>query len=358
MTIFESELAAGGILRWGIPKYRLPLYILEREIEFLKELGVNFRFNTTVGVDISIEELETNYSKIVIAIGAHKDIPLNIKGNDIKGVLFGSELLKGLAKGEVPQIGKRVAVIGGGNVAVDSARTLLRLGSEVTVVYRRVKSDMPANRDEIKEAEIEGVEYLFLSSPREILADVENCVRGIKLDKMCCGEIDLSNRRKPLPTGHSFILECDTVVIAVGEEVESSFLAKLGILSLPGGNIKVEPFTYKSNNPKVYAIGDAVTGPSTASEAMGAAKRAAKEIDLEVTGKKRFHKLFRSFEYSNIVPSVPEGGSRHYSVKRPLEERRGNFEEVNLGYTHEQAFAEAARCLRCDVNLFINSEIE
>ena len=358
VTIFEADPAAGGILRWGIPKYRLPLDTLDREIEFIKSLGVTFRYNTRVGKDISMEELEHNYNKIIIAVGAHKDVLLNVKGNDLKGVISGMDFLKDVAKGVQPDIGKNVVVIGAGNVAIDAARTAQRFGTEVTVVYRRVKSDMPANKDEIKEAEIEGVNFLFLSNPTEILADVNDRVRGIELARMACGDIDLSNRRKPVPTGESFIVGCDTVIMAVGEEVEAPFLKEFGIKCHSNGNIFADHFTFKTNYPKIYAIGDAVNGPSTAAEAMGIAKKAAEVIDFELTNKRRFHKLFRAFDYSNEVPLKPEGGNRHYSVKRPLEERTGNFKEINLGYTKEQAYEEVARCLRCDVRVTVNNEEE
>lgn len=358
VTIFESEPAAGGILRWGIPKYRLPLDVLDREIEFIKDLGVIFKFSTTVGKDISMEELERNYNKIIIAIGAHKDVKLNVKGNQLGGVISGMDFLKDVAKGNDPHIGKNVVVIGAGNVAIDAARTAHRFGAEVSVVYRRVKADMPANKDEIKEAEIEGINFHFLSNPKEILADVSDRVRGIELTRMDCGDIDLSNRRKPVPTGESFIIGCDTVLMAVGEEVEAPFLKEFGIKALSNGNVYANHFTFKTNRPKIYAIGDVVTGPSTAAEAMGIAKKAAEVIDYQLMNKRRFHKLFRKFDYSNQVPLKPEGGNRHYSIKRPLEERKGNFKEINLGYSREQAYDEAARCLRCDVRIPVDAQEE
>lgn len=358
VTVFESDTDAGGILRWGIPKYRLPLETLETEIKFIKELGVNFVFNTTVGKDISMEELERDYHKIIIAIGAHKDIILSVEGNELEGVISGMDFLKDVAKGKTPDLGKNVAVIGAGNVAIDAARTAQRFGAEVTVVYRRVKADMPANKDEIKEAEIEGVNFLFLCNPKEILADANDRVRGIELTKMECGDIDLSNRRKPVPTGESFIIGCDSVIMAVGEEVDAPFVKDFGLKISTDGVISADHFTFKTNHPKIYAIGDAVTGPATAAEAMGIARKAAEVIDYKLMNKRRFHKLFRGFDYSDEVPLKPEGGNRHYSIKRPLEERTGNFKEINLGYSKEQAFAEAARCLRCDVRITANTEEE
>ncbi|HCV14843.1 MAG TPA: proton-conducting membrane transporter, partial [Rikenellaceae bacterium] len=358
VTVFDSESEAGGILRWGIPKYRLPLETLDTEINFIKELGVHFVFNTTVGKDISMEELERDYHKIIIAVGAHKDILLSVEGNELDGVVSGMDFLKDVAKGIKPDIGKNVVVIGAGNVAIDAARTAQRFGTDVTVVYRRLKGDMPANKDEIKEAEIEGVNFLFLCNPKEILADANDKVRGIELMKMECGDIDLSNRRKPVPTGESFIIGCDSVIMAVGEEVDAPFVKEFGLKISTDGVISADHFTFKTSHPKIYAIGDAVTGPATAAEAMGIAKKAAEVIDYKLMNKRRFHKLNRGFDYSDDVPLKPEGGNRHYAIKRPLEERTGNFKEINLGYSKDQAYAEAARCLRCDVRITTNTEEE
>ena len=358
VTIFESESEAGGILRWGIPKYRLPLDVFDHEVQFIKDLGVNFVFNTRIGKDIMMDDLERDYNIVILAIGAHKDMSLGINGCELEGVLSGMEFLKDVAKGNIPEMGKHVVVVGAGNVAIDAARTAQRYGAEVTVVYRRMKPDMPANKDEIKGAEIEGVNFLFLSTPKEILADTNDKVRGIELMKMACGEIDLSNRRKPVPTGESFILPCDTVIMAVGEEVDASFAKDFGIKTVSNGNIDTDHFTFTTNHPRIYAVGDAVTGPATAAEAMGIAKKAAEVIDWKLMNKRRFHKLFRGFDYSDEVPLKPEGGNRHYTIKRPLEERIGNFKEINLGYTKEQAYAEASRCLRCDVRVTVNTEEE
>lgn len=358
VTIYDSEAEAGGILRWGIPKYRLPLDILQREIDFIKELGVKFVMNTCVGKDISLEQLEHDNHVVILAVGAHKDTELQISGCNLNGVISGMDFLKEIAHEKKPEIGRHVVIVGAGNVAIDAARTALRLGSEVTVVYRRLKADMPANKDEIKEAENEGVNFLFLCNPEEILADANDKVRGVRLMKMACGEVDLSNRRKPVPTGEFFTLDCDNVIMAIGEEVDAEFAKEYGINLKSNGSILVDHFTHETNHPKFYAIGDAITGPATAAEAMGIAKKAAEVIDLKLMDKNRFHKLFREFEYSNEVPLKPEGGNRHYSVKLPLEERVGNFKEISLGYTPAQAYAEAARCLRCDVRTTVKREEE
>ncbi len=356
VTVFDAESEAGGVLRWGIPKYRLPLETLAKEIKFIEDLGVKFVFGTTIGKDRKLADMEKEFNIIVLAVGSQKDIELSIPGNDLDGVLSGMEFLKDVSLGKNPDLGRNVVIVGAGNVAIDAARTALRYGSEVTIVYRRLKSDMPANKDEIKEAENEGVNFLFLCNPKEILADATNKVRGVELMKMECGDIDLSNRRKAIPTEETFIIACDTVIMAIGEETEAHFVSELGIGIKNNGNIDTNNFDLGTSHPRVFAIGDAVTGPGTAAEAMGTAKKAAEVIDFKLMGKQRFHKLSRKFVFSMDVPAKPEGGNRHYSIKRPLEERTGNFDEISLGYTPAQAYAEAARCLRCDVHITVNEE--
>jgi NADH-quinone oxidoreductase subunit F len=356
VTVFEADSEAGGIARWGIPKYRLPKEIISKEIQFIKDLGVKFVYNTRIGKDKSIEDLEREFNSILIAIGAQKDIMLSVKGNNVSGVLSGLEFLADVAREKSPNIGKRVVVVGAGNVAIDAARSAWRLGSHVTVVYRRLKVDMPANKDEIKEAEAEGIKFMFLCTPKEILADENGRVRAIELTKMTSGEVDLSNRRKPVSTGETFTLYCDNVIMAVGEEVDADFVKTSGIKMKSSGAIDANHFTLRTNRPAIYACGDAVTGPATAAEAMGLAKKAAEIIDKDLMGKRRFHKLFKDFEYSNTVPEKPEGGDRNYADKIPLPHRVGNFKEISLGFSQEQALHEASRCLRCDVRISMKRE--
>jgi NADH-quinone oxidoreductase subunit F len=349
VTVYDALPEAGGILRFGIPRYRLPGSVLSKEIDFIRKLGVRFVFNTRIGDPIPFRELENTNDAVYLTIGARKDVELDIPGVKSKGVVQGIEYLEEIAKGKSPGIGGNVLVIGAGNVAIDAARSIWRMGSKVTVVYRRERCDMPANRVEVEEAEAEGVEFTFLSAPEEILADPSGVVRGLKVARMFCRELDSSGRRKPEPTGMFDEIPCDTVVLALGEKVDGEMVKAAGLRTTRSGTIEVDPFTFRTSSLKVYAGGDAVSGPSTAAEAMGTAKKAASAIDEALTGEKRFHRLFKTFAYRNTVPQESEGEGTNRALKIVVRERIGNFDEVSCGYTDEQARMEVRRCLRCDV---------
>ncbi|MDC7245753.1 MAG: FAD-dependent oxidoreductase [Sphaerochaetaceae bacterium] len=349
ITIFDSNEKAGGVLRYGIPAYRLPKETLDKELELFDALGVNFIFNVTLGKDITIETLRENYSRVILALGAYRHMELKIPGNDLEGVIQGTDLLERLEKEDDVTIGKNIVIIGGGNVAIDAARTLWRKGCKVTVAYRREQQDMPANTSEIAEAIEEGIDFRFMSAPVRIIGDKENLVTGFELRKMVGGPYDLSGRRRPVETGETMTIDCDMVVIAIGEHVDTDLLRQLAIDTDEYGNAKIERYSYRTNIEGVYAVGDLITGPSTAAEAMGYAKDAAQVIDFELTGKKRFSSLFEKFSYSNEppeeIPATESIAPRHLSIR----ERKGNFSEVNRGYLGEQAKLEASRCLRCDI---------
>ncbi|MHB9055884.1 MAG: FAD-dependent oxidoreductase [Paludibacteraceae bacterium] len=349
VTIYDALPDAGGIVRFGIPQYRLPKSVLQKEVQFIKKLGVKFSFKQRLGQNLSFEMLNDTYDAIYMAIGAWKDIDINIPGKKSKGVFAGTELLKELAFDKTPELGEHVVVIGGGNVAIDAARSLWRLGKEVTVVYRREKGDMPANRAEIIESEAERINYLFLAAPHEIIADAKGKVKALKIEIMSGGSIDTSGRRRPVSTGKFKEIPCDSVILAVGERVDSDYLSQQGLEITKDGRLIIDPLTSRTSNSKVYAGGDSVTGPSTAAEAMGMAKKAAESIDLALMKEKRFHLLFRNFEYKNLVPVNPRISPRNRPVKLSVKERTGNFQEVECGYTGEQARNEVNRCLRCDV---------
>ena len=237
-------------------------------------------------------------------------------------------------------------------MAIDAARSIWRLGSEVTVVYRRSKADMPANKDEIIEAEAEGIKFRFMSGPNRIIGDKNGRVKELEIMKMKSGGFDSSGRKKPVPSGETAVIPCDTIILAVGEKVDSEALKEAGINFSKWGTLEADQFSFQTTNPKIYVGGDAVTGPATAAEAMGMAKKAAEVIDFNLTGQKRFDKLFRQFTYQNTVSLKPEGGRRNYGKKFSVKERGGNFQEVSQGYNGEQARLEATRCLRCDVKEF------
>jgi NADH-quinone oxidoreductase subunit F len=286
---------------------------------------------------------------VFLATGAYKDMGLGIPKEDLKGVLSGTAFLRDVAVGKEALLGKNVLVIGAGNVAVDAARTALRHGSKVTIVYRRDKADMPANKEEIKGAESEGVKFIFLASPKAILSDARGRLRGISAVRMVLGEYDLSGRRKPIATDQVFEIPCDTVILAIGEKVDAEFIKGCGILINQDGTVKAGEFDLKTNLDKVYAGGDLVMGPATAVEAMSDGKKAARVIDLALSSEDRFARLSRKFTYNSQVPLEPKASKKLDGEKLDITKRRNNFKEVSLGLSLKQARFEANRCLRCDV---------
>jgi len=347
--LFDAHRLPGGILRYGIPSYRLPKDVLDHELGLFKQLGVVFHGELQLGVELHLEELEKDYDGVVLAIGAERDRKLHIPGEELPGVHPGYEYLDLFAERRAPKLGNRVLIIGGGNVAIDAARTLQRLGKQVTVVYRRMQEDMSANRQELEGALEEGIVFRYLRAPREIVPAPEGKGLVLRCDVMEAGPIDASGRPRPVSTGKIEELGADDIIVAVGETVEASLLEKEGVLVTPEGVLAIDPFTGKTNRPRVWAMGDVVSGPSTAAEAMGMAKRLAREIDRSLTGEDRFRSLFREFSYKQEIPLTPEGKRKNRPPHLPPDQRIGNFVEINLGYDGDQALNEARRCLRCDV---------
>jgi NADPH-dependent glutamate synthase beta subunit-like oxidoreductase len=348
VTVYEASPEAGGVLRYGIPEYRLPKKVLAKEIGFIKKFGVEFIFNKKVDAD-ALRKISGDFDAVFIAAGAYKNMPLGIPGENLKGVMTGISFLEHVLTGRKPGIGKNVLIVGAGNVAVDAARTAHRFGSKVTIVYRRDKEDMPANKDEIFEAEREGIEFVFYSAPVEILGDKEGRVRGLKVSKMAAGDFDVSGRRKPVPTDQTYEIPCDTIMAAIGEKVESDFLVDFGIAVNHNATAQINHFTFRTSVPKVYAGGDLVMGPATAVEAMAHGKDAARSIDLALTGEDRFAKLFKRFEYVMAVPMKPAASKKQSGERLKVKAREKNFKEVAMGLSEMQAHLETLRCLRCDV---------
>jgi NADH-quinone oxidoreductase subunit F len=351
VTVYDDHEKGGGICRYGIPAYRLPKDVLDKELVLFEKLGVKFIYNTEIGKDISYEKILKDNDAVYLAVGAHKDQELDIPGRDLKGVYPGYEFLEDFAQGGKMTVGSNVVVIGAGNVAIDAARSILRTGAKITIVYRRGKDSMPANETEIKDAESEGIEFKFFSGPNKIIDDGKGGVKGLEITVMKAGGFDESGRRKPVPTDRTEIVACDTIILAIGEKVDSAFAKELGVDTNKNGTLKVSAFSYKTAAENIYAGGDAVSGPATAAEAMGMAKKAVQAIDLDLMKENRFQKLFKKFEYKNVVPFEPQGGKMNKSKHLPVKERVSNFQEVLSGYTGEQAKGEAVRCLRCDVKV-------
>ena len=349
VTVYEASDRLGGVLQHGIPEYRLPKTVLNKEIGLIEELGVKTVKNIRIGKDLSLASLEAKHDAVFLATGADKETKGRLPGEDLKGVLPGLYFLWNAADKRTTGLGQKVLVIGGGNVALDAARTAWRLGANVTIVYRREEQDMPANLAEIAEAHREGVKFVFLAAPKAILADKSGRVKALEVTRMQVGELDLSGRRQAVPTEETYQIAADTVIMAIGEKVDAEWLKKSGLKTNDNGTVAVDRYTYQTSQPKIFAAGDLVTGPATAAEVMGAAKLAAAAIDKYLTGKDRFAELAGRFHYQNAVPKEPAGGARKRPQELPVQARRRNFREVNLGFKAVQALAEAERCLRCDV---------
>ncbi len=355
VTIYEAQSKLGGMLRWGIPEYRLPRDVLDWEIQQIIDLSVNVELNTSVGKDISFGEIKDEHDAVFLGIGAQNDRSLNLENEDKPGILKGMELLDKVNKGEEIDLGDRILIVGGGNVAVDMARTANRLGCEkVIIAYRREEVDMPAYPEEIEEAKKEGIEFHFLLSPEEIIVE-DGRATGMVFTKTKMGEYTKWGRRKPVPVEYEkVIFKADNIITAIGQEVDTSFAEELAdeLTDERGRRVKVDPYTMETSQPKIFAGGDAVLGPATVIEAVGHGKKAAKEIDVELMGEERMEKLqsINTYEYSMEAPDNEHYIPRAELQSTPSEERKGNFKEVIQCMDRDCAVKEAKRCLRCDIS--------
>jgi NADH-quinone oxidoreductase subunit F len=348
-VIYDSNAQAGGMLRYALPEYRLPKSTLDQEIDLISRMGVEFVCNTQVGRDISLNELDAQYDAVFLAIGTWKENWVYLPGTELEGVIPALPFLEGVAKGHTLPLGKKVAVIGGGNAAIDSARTALRLGADVTIIYRRERKDMPAIAEETEAAEAEGARIVFLATPHRIVGSPDGRVTAIEVAKTRLGEYDKSGRRRPISTDEIQRFACDTVILAVGEAVDIDFAKASGLKIKENGLIEVDRWALETSRPKFYAGGDLISGASNVSNAMGYGKRAARYIDLRLTGTKRWRTLLPEFEISQIVPAHPSESPRHHAHELPAERRRGTFTEAVVGLAPVEAMEESCRCLRCDI---------
>ncbi|MBW2603201.1 MAG: FAD-dependent oxidoreductase [Deltaproteobacteria bacterium] len=356
-TIFESKPEPGGMLRWWIPAFRLPRDILEIEIDYIKAMGVDIHTGITFGRDITLESIKKqNFQAVFIGVGAHKPMTLAIPGEkDFSGVedclTFLFKARQGTAK-----VGKRVMVIGGGNAAVDCARTALRLDvDEVHLVYRRTKREMPAHAKEVQELEEEGTILDLLISPIRIHGE-NGKVTGLECIRNGLSKPDATGRRRPLPLeGTQHILPADTIICAIGQQVDSESLRPVSRLELTRRHlITVDPVTMETSVPGVFAGGDVVTGPATVIEAVAASKKAAEAIHRSLRGKSNPEYTLIPVRRQQV--QVMEISSQEKSFShRPvipvvnLEDRKDSFQEVELGMPVKSAIQEAKRCLRCDI---------
>lgn len=358
VTIFEQSSTPGGALASYIPEYRLPLDVLNADIENIKNAGVKIKTNTKVGKDILLKKLLSSHKAVFIATGAHKSRNLCIPNEDAEGVIDALDFLKDIKSNKKVSIGKTVGIIGGGNSAIDSARSALRAKNcrKVLIFYRRTIKEMPALKEEIKAAIEEGVEIKFLTAPVRIITKAGK-ITGVKFIKMKLGEMDRDGRRRPVPIkGSESVIDLDTLIVAIGEEPDLYCLGKKNNVELSEkGTITVSPETLVTNMKGVFAGGDVVTGPGTVINAMSAGKIAAEMIDKYIRGKElvREYKLTRPSMY--IPPPIETAEKETEEAVRPVvpclpaNKRIKNFSEVNLNITEEEAVREARRCLRCDL---------
>ncbi|MBF0551754.1 MAG: FAD-dependent oxidoreductase [Deltaproteobacteria bacterium] len=358
VTVFEELPEPGGMLRYGIPAYRLPREIVKSEIEAITGLGVDLRCNIRVGRDISWAKIKEDFDAVYLAVGAHRSQNLSVEGDNLNGVVGAVEFLRQVNLDLTPQVGRQVAVIGGGNSAIDAARSALRLGArEVTILYRRLREDMPAQEHEIRAAEEEGVKIEYLVAPIR-LAGQDGQVGKVFCQRMVLGEFDATGRRKPLPiAGAEFSVEADQVITAIGQKPNLPFPGQVetdAVKLSPAGLITTKANTHsRTDKAMVFAGGDAVTGPNTVIWAIASGRRAAEEIDSAIRT--------RNNEPAYVAPPEPEIDIPRQVDEEVIEKPRGHmpemspaarrcdFCEVELGFDRDTALAEACRCLRCDI---------
>jgi NADH-quinone oxidoreductase subunit F len=358
VTVFEELPEPGGMLRYGIPAYRLPRNLIKAEIDNILALGVQLRCNTRIGQDRSWHRILTEYDAVYVAVGAHRSQRLGVDGDHLSGVVGAVEFLREVNLGHKPEVGKQVVVVGGGNSAVDAARTALRMGAEqVTLLYRRLKEDMPAQGDEIRAAEEEGVHIQLLAAPLRIVGEFGH-VEKMVCQRMALGDFDSSGRRRPMPiAGAEFAIATDQVITAISQRPMLRFLegheeddgvrvSEGGLVELPEGGL------VRQGQAMIFAGGDAVTGPSTVIWAIAAGRQAAEQMDQTMRRRRGEPPFVSVEEHIDIPKTVDEDvkeSRRAIVPEMPVAERIKDFSEVELGFSEDVAIAEACRCLRCDV---------
>ncbi len=356
ITVFEALPVAGGMLAVGIPEYRLPKSMVNKEIETIKKLGIDIRLNTHINDVESL--LKDGYQAVFIATGAHKGDKMGIPGEDLSGVSDAIDFLRETNLGKDVEVGQKVAVIGGGNSAVDAARVALRKGAqEVHILYRREQRDMPAIADEIEAAEEEGIRIHCLTAPVEVMGRGGK-VTGVECVRMELKEFDKSGRRTPYQIQDSqYTVPVDTLIKATGQRPDTSFLGGDGIRTAKGGTIAADPRTLATGRKGIFAGGDAVTGAATVIEAIAAGQRAACSIRRYLQGEDLTPLVERNgyepIEVPSVMPSEEQLAEKHRPMiaQIALADKKTSFKEVVLPYTTKDAMEEASRCLRCDLEV-------
>ena len=353
VTVFDRNPVPGGMLTLGIPSFRLEKDVLNAEIDILKEMGVEFRCGVEVGKDVTIQQLRgEGYKGFYLAIGAQKSAKLRIPGEELEGVLGGVDFLREVNLGNKPDIGRRCAVIGGGNVAMDVCRSAVRLGAEETYVfYRRSEAEMPADPEEVREAMEEGVKFRFLSAPVEIIG-TDGRVSAIKIEKMALGEPDERGRRKPVGTGEFEIVEIDSVIGAVGQTVDWGTLDVGALKTTKKNTAEADSLTYQTAQPDIFVGGDCYTGPKFAIDAIAAGKEAAISLHRYVhpgqtltAGRDR--REYRALDKEHAMIGVGGFDREHRQTPGYNAAKAKTFADARVTFTEEQVRKECARCLGC-----------
>ncbi|HKM48749.1 MAG TPA: FAD-dependent oxidoreductase [Terriglobales bacterium] len=354
-TIFEALSTAGGMLAVGIPSFRLPRRLLNAEVDRMRAIGIEILLDTAVGKSIAFDDLRKSFSAVFLAIGAHVERKLAVPGETLVGVTGGVEFLRrvNLEKPVIP--GRQVLVIGGGNSALDAARTALRCGAtDVTIVYRRTRAEMPADPREIEDAQREGIKLMFLAAPKSFQADASGRVAGLECLKMKLGKADASGRPAPEPIpGSEFVLPCDSAIVSIGQFPDVGALGeRLGLDITKWGTLTADPLTLETGLSGVFAGGDCVTGPDVVVNAKLAGRKAAKSIDRWLNHEdlrigRELEGPYRT-EYEVDTTGVLMQRQVHMQALDPATRGR-TFAEVHVGYTVEEAVAEAKRCLACGI---------
>ncbi len=349
VTVYDMMEKMGGMLRYGIPQYRLPKEVLDQEIAVIEKTGVKMVNNVKLGVDFTIESLKAENDAVIVAVGAWKSSSMRTPGEELDGVYGGIDFLRSVIKGEAPDIGNSVVICGGGNTAMDACRTAVRLGAkDVYIVYRRTRNEMPADQLEIDEAEEEGVTYKFLTNPISFNGE-DGKVKSITLQIMELGEPDASGRRRPVPVeGKTEEIAVDSVILAIGQKLVTDDVKELDLNDR--GNIIADPDFFTTSIDGVFAIGDATNrGASIAIEAIGEADRCVKAVDAYLNGEALDTRVpyISKRDESRIDYSDRDKQSRVNPKVLAPEVRNKNFDEVSLGFTEDEAKQEANRCLEC-----------
>ena len=353
VTVFDRNPVPGGMLTLGIPNFRLEKDVLNAEIDILREMGVEFRCGVEVGKDITIEQLrEQGYKGFYVAIGAQKSARLGVAGEELTGVYGGVDFLRAVNLGEQPAVGKRCAVIGGGNVAMDVCRSAVRLGADETyVLYRRSEAELPADPEEVREAMEEGVRFRFLTAPVEILG-ADGKVTGIRVERMALGEPDEKGRRKPVGTGEFETIALDSVIGAIGQTVDWGTLDTGALTTTKKGTAEADTFTYQTAQPDIFVGGDCYTGPKFAIDAIAAGKEAAISLHRFVhpgqtltAGRDR--RVYRSLDKEHVLLATAGFDKDHRQMPGYNAAKARTFSDARVTFTEEQVKKECARCLGC-----------